>query len=244
MVAVGEMHLIRRWEELEQPWQSERLPDMIFSGAQLGPLVSWNSGDTHALTVAFYPDAFALMTGIELSAFTGRMVPAEGVLPPAILRPCRDFFAGVERDDVETSFARLEDAIETLWSETRKDSAGPTRWLKDWTRSLVIKAALSRPGRSSRQIARRIRSWTGVSARDLNGLGQSEQLYANIHEALEKGKIDWAGLAATSGYADQAHMIRRMRQHTGFTPEQLRRGAKSDEAMWGYRLLSQYFSKP
>jgi len=39
-------------------------------------------------------------------------------------------------------------------------------------------------------------------------------------------------------------MIRRMRKHTGFTPEQLRQGAPSDEALWGYRLLGEYFSKP
>jgi hypothetical protein len=35
-----------------------------------------------------------------------------------------------------------------------------------------------------------------------------------------------------------------MRRHTGFTPEQLRKSAGSDEAFWGYRLLEQYFVKP
>jgi hypothetical protein len=39
-------------------------------------------------------------------------------------------------------------------------------------------------------------------------------------------------------------MIRQMRRHTGFTPEQLRRSAGNDEAFWGYRLLGQYFTKP
>jgi type VI protein secretion system component VasA len=38
-------------------------------------------------------------------------------------------------------------------------------------------------------------------------------------------------------------MIRRMRQYTGFTPEQLRQRARDDEAFWGYRLLREYFTK-
>nr|WP_246574120.1 AraC family transcriptional regulator [Chelatococcus asaccharovorans] len=99
-------------------------------------------------------------------------------------------------------------------------------------------------GRSTRQIARRIKSWTGVSRRDIQGLGHTEQLYAKLHEALEKDDVDWAQLAATTGFADQAHMIRQMRRHTGLTPEQLRRRAREHEAFWAYRLLEQYFTMP
>ena len=61
---------------------------------------------------------------------------------------------------------------------------------------------------------------------------------------MQKGEVDWAELAAASGFADQAHMIRRMRQHTGFTPQQLAERHRSDEALWAYRLLGQYFAKP
>jgi len=249
-MATGDLHLITHDEQMEQPWLAAKLPRLTFSGAQLGPLVSWNPGDVHAMTIAFYPDAFSAMTGLELSEFTGRMVPAEKVLPLSILDPCLDFFARAgagnenEDGDVEQSFALLEDDIEVLWTSERAEGFGPTRWLRDWTRSLMAKAALSAPGRSARQIARRVRASTGVTERDLRGLSQSEELYANINKALEKGDLNWARLAATSGFSDQAHMIRRMRRHTGFTPEQLRRGAASDEAFWGYRLLGEYFSKP
>ena len=118
------------------------------------------------------------------------------------------------------------------------------RWIEDWSRSLVLRAALTDFGRSARQVARRVKSWTGVSQRDLQGLGHTEQLYAKLHEAIQKGDVDWAGLAAASGFADQAHMIRQMRRHTGFTPEQLRKSARNDEAFWGYRLLGQYFTTP
>ena len=217
---------------------------LAFAGAQLRPPVSWNPGETYAITIAFYPDAFSAMTGLDLSPFTGLIVPAEEVLPKLILEPCCAAFDAVLREGSVRGFSALEDRIETMWVGMRPAGTRPMKWTKDWSRSLVVRAARAGPGRSTRQIARRVKSWTGVSERDLQGLGHSEQLYAKLHEALQKGDVDWAGLAAVSGFADQAHMIRRMRRHTGFTPEQLRQSASSDEAFWGYRLLGQYFTNP
>ncbi len=243
-IIVGDLHLVDGADQMAAPWTGPKMPKLAFSGAQLGPLVSWNPGETYVLTIAFYPDAFATLTGLDLSQYTGRMVAAEAVLPDAILSACQDFFTAVRGDGLAGHFATFEDEIEALWSAVRPDHGAGITWLKDWTRSLVARAALSGMGRSTRQVARRIKTWTGVSQRDLRGLGHSEELYAEIHGALEKGDIDWGDLAAASGFADQAHMIRQMRRHTGFTPEQLRRFAPNEEALWGYRLLGQYFARP
>ena len=240
----GDMHLVDGDDQMAAPWTGLRVPRLAFSGAQLGPLVSWTPGEIYVLTIAFYPDAFAKLTGLDLSQFTGCMVAAEEVLPDAVLEACQKLFAAVQRDGLAGNFAAFEDEIDVLWSAARPDDGAAMKWLKDWTRSLAGRAALSGAGRSARQVARRMKSWTGVSQRDLRGLGHSEELYAEIHRALEKGDIDWSEVAAASGFADQAHMIRQMRRHTGFTPEQLRRFAPSDEALWGYRLLGQYFARP
>jgi AraC-like DNA-binding protein len=229
---------------MERPWTGARLPKLAFLGPQLGPLVSWNPGETYAMTIAFYPDALSAMTGLDLSPFAGRMVPAEEVLPQPMLKPCRDLFDAIGREAAERAFSVLEDSIETLWTGTRPAGTRPMRSIEDWSRTLVRRAALTDLGRSTRQIARRVKSWTGASQRDLHGLGHTEQLYARWHEATKDGDVDWAGLAAASGFADQPHMIRQMRRHTGFTPEQLRQSARDDEAFWGYRLLGQYFEPP
>jgi AraC-like DNA-binding protein len=243
-VFAGDWHLIDRPDQMEHPWTGARLPGLAFFGPQLGPLISWNPGETYAITIAFYPDAFSGMTGLDLSPFTGRMGPAEDVLPQSFLQPCRNFFDAARREGVERSFSVLEDKIEVMWAGTHPPGIRSMRWIKDWSRSLVLRAALTDLGRSTRQIARRVKSWTGVSQRDLQGLGHTEQLYAKLHDAIQKGDVDWAGLAAASGFADQAHMIRQMRRHTGFTPEQLRQSTRNDEAFWGYRLLGEYFTKP
>lgn len=145
---------------------------------------------------------------------------------------------------VDEAFDALELRIEAMWAGRRPAGTKPMERLKDWARALVRRAALIEPGRSARQIARRVKSWAGVSRRDLQGLAHTEQLYARLHAALESGEIDWAGLAAAAGFADQAHMIRQMRRHTGFTPERLRQNAANEEAFWCYRLLRQYFTNP
>jgi AraC-like DNA-binding protein len=243
-VLAGDCHLVERPEQMERPWTGAKLPGLAVFGPQLGPLVSWNPGETYAITISFYPDAFAAMTGLDLSQFAGRMASAEQVLPPAILQPCREFRDDIGREGLERGCSILEDKIEIIWSGARPPGPRPVRRIKDWSRSLAVRAAFTDLGRSTRQIARRVKSWTGVSQRDLQGLGHTEQLYANLHEAIAEGEVDWAGLAAASGFADQAHMIRQLRRHTGFTPEQLRQSTRTHEAFWGYRLLGEYFAKP
>lgn len=239
----GDCHWIDQTDQIEHPRTGAKLPGLAFCGAQLGPVVSWNPGETRSVATAFYPDAFSAMTGLDLSPFTGRMVPAEDVLPQPILQPCRNLFASVERNGVESGLSAFEEQIGTLWAGVRPDGFRPIRWVKDWGRSIALKATLSGSGRSARQVARRIKSWTGVSERDLRGIGHSEQLYATLHEAIQSGDVDWAELAAAAGFADQPHMIRQMRRSSGFTPEQLRQRARDDEAFWGYRLLGEYFEK-
>ena len=240
----GDWHLIDQPDQMERPWTGTRFPGLAYFGPQLGPLVSWNPGETYAVTIAFYPDAFSAMTGIDLSRIKERMAPAEAVLPQPMLALCRDFFDVVRREGAEKGLSVLEDKIESLWAGTRPAGTRPVTWVKEWTRGLVLRATRTDLGRSTRQVARRVKSWTGASQRDLLGLGHTERLYAKLHEAIENGDVDWAGLAAASGFADQAHMIRQMRRHTGFTPEQLRQSAGNHEAFWGYRLLRQYFAKP
>lgn len=239
----GECHWINQPDQIKHPWTGAKLPRLAFCGAQLGPVVSWNPGETCSIATAFYPDAFSAMTGLDLGPFTGRMVPAEDVLPQPVLQRCDDLFASVEREGIESALAAFEDEIVTQWAGVRPAAFTPMRWVKDWSRSLAIKAALSGSGRSARQIARRVKSWTGVSERDLRGIGHAEQLYARLHEAIQNGDVDWAELAAAAGFADQPHMIRQIRRSSGFTPEQLRQRARDDEAFWAYRLLGEYFTR-
>jgi AraC-like DNA-binding protein len=178
------------------------------------------------------------MTGLDLSSFAGRAVPAEEALPQPMLAVCRNFFGAVPREGLERSFAVLENEIEIIWAGARPAGSRSPPLTADWSRSLVRRATVTGSGRSTRQIARRIKSWTGFGERDLQVFGHMEQLHLKMLEATRKGDVDWAGLAAASGFADQAHMIKRMKQLTGFTPKQLDERIRSDEAFWVYRLVA------
>lgn len=239
----GDLYGIDHLDQMERPWTGAKVPNVCFSGAQLKPSVSWNSGEVFMSVMVFYPDAFSAMTELDLGQFAGRTVAVEEVLPPPIFNPCRNFFDAVPDEGIDRGLSAFEDQIETLWGKVRPAGSRPTRRLEDWSKSVATRAAFSGPGRSARQIARRIKSWTGVSERDLRGLGHTEQLYAKLHEAIENGGVHWAELAAIAGFSDQPHMIRQLRRSSGFTPEQLRQRARDDEAFWGYRLLDQYFAK-
>ena len=46
-------------------------------------------------------------------------------------------------------------------------------------------------------------------------------------ERLEQGERSLARLAADLGFADQAHLTRTMREHTGYTPGALRQTASA-----------------
>src|ERR1700733_1815555 len=107
----GDCHLIDQPDQMERPWTGARLPSLAFLGPQLGPVVSWNPGETYAMTVAFYPDALSAMTGLDLSPFAGRMVPAEKVLPQPVLKPCHELFDSIKREGAERAFSVLEDSI-------------------------------------------------------------------------------------------------------------------------------------
>jgi AraC-like DNA-binding protein len=222
---------------MERPWTGARLPSFGYIGVQLGPKFSWNPGEIYCIWIGFYPDALSAMTGIDLISFTGRFVPAEQALPQPMLEVCRNFFDAVSREGVERSFSVLQDKFEIMWAGMRPAGTRSQRSIPGWSRSLVHRATVSGSGRSTRQIARRIKSWTGIDERDLQRFAHIEQLYLKVREAVQKGDVDWAALAAASGFSDQAHMIRRMKQYTGFTPKQLRESVRYDAAFWVRRLF-------
>ena len=165
-------------------------------------------------------------------------MPAEKALPPPILEAFRNFFDTVPREGPERSFSVLQDKIEIMWA-AKRPAGTRSPLIADWSRNLIHRAAATGFGRSARQIARRIKSWTGVGERDLQRFAHIEQFTLKWIEAAQKGDVDWADLAAESGFADQAHMIRRWQKHTGFTPKRAQAGARYDEAFWYCRLAGQ-----
>jgi AraC-like DNA-binding protein len=207
----------------------------VLSGPQTRPTATWCPGPVHAVMVLIPPDALHALTQLQPEALMDRMVDAATVLPP-------DWFPMLQAvqsagDDAQ-ALQLLEDFLEPRWQACRP--AQPVAWQRysDWVTHLAQRAAVSAPGRSLRQLERRIKRWSGLPLRELRVMGRSEDaFFATAALATQStDKLDWAQIAADTGYSDQSHLIRTTRRITGFTPEALGKGIQHHESFWAYRL--------
>jgi AraC-like DNA-binding protein len=241
----GQGHTISSPEHVVAPVTGAPIPRFSFFGPQQGPSHTWNPGQVRFLTLIIYPEAFALLTGVDLAAQLNRMAPAEQVLPETMLGQLGQFLHPQNAaTDCPALFHAVEEHFDTWWRAARPDRHAVTIWLRDWTMSLAARAATSGAGRSVRQVQRRVKSWTGHSIRELQAFGSTETLFAHFGARKIREDIDWARLAAASGFADQSHMTRHVRRRTGFTPAQFGDLVERDETFWFYRLLGErYWSR-
>jgi AraC-like DNA-binding protein len=240
----GQCHLIESEEHWREPWQGRLLPRIGFSCPQLGALASWNPGPVRVVTMCLYPEAVTLLTGLTLASFTNAGCDVTDCLPDPLLAAAHTFASSCETTYLEPALERMQQEFASLWAHASSNKSDHEQRLGLWKDGLVAQATRTIQGTSTRQIARRVKALSGVTQRDLNNLARAETLYGTMHHARTLDGMSWAAIADQAGYADQAHMIRRTRQHTGLTPEELRTRIPVEEAFWVYRLLGQYFDRP
>jgi AraC-like DNA-binding protein len=186
------------------------------------------------MVVMLMPDALHLLTGLEPSALTDRLVDAASVLPPDWLAMCA---AVQDLPDDERRVAYLEDFLEPRWRACRPALPLAVQRHADWAIYLTQYAATSAVGRSLRQLERRIKRWAGLPLRELRGFGRAERAFFEAVEAdLAQADVKWVDVAAAAGFADQSHLSRVTRRITGYAPQALYEGMQQHEAFWIYRL--------
>jgi len=206
----------------------------VLSGPHTRPSTSYCADPTHAMMVMFMPDALHLLTGLEPEALTNRLVDAQTVLPPDWIAMCE---AVQHQPDDAARMDCLEAFLEPRWQACRPTQMLQTQRYGDWAMHLAQRAAVSAPGRSLRQLERRIKRWAGLPLRELRGFGKAEQAFFDTIAAdARQGTVRWADVAAGAGYSDQAHLCRVTRRITGYAPQALYEGIYGDEAFWAYRL--------
>lgn len=205
----------------------------VLTGPHTRPGASWCPGPVHAMMVMLMPDALHLLTELEPSEMIDRFVDASTVLPPDWLAMCQRV---QEASDDAQRLALLEDFLEPRWQACRPALPLQAQRYTDWALHLAQRAALSGPGRSLRQLERRIKRWAGLPLRELRGMGRAEQAFFDVVAQQAQGTLSWAQVAADNGYADQSHLCRVTRRITGFSPEALREGIEKEEPFWAYRI--------
>ncbi|MEQ8267572.1 MAG: helix-turn-helix domain-containing protein [Parvibaculum sp.] len=187
------------------------------------PVVSWNDGPVLAISVGVYPDAWTkLAEGRKISVLLERV-----------------FQSG---DDIDGHWAQFCASLASVWQEVRGSSTLPD-WanvprLADWSRALLVRAALAGSGRSVRAVERWIKRRSGQTRQSLAFYARFEELHRRSIRAKDKPLTE---LALDAGYSDQSHMGRAVRRATGFSPARLNRLIENEEAFWCYRLLGERF---
>ena len=206
---------------------------VLFFGPTTGPMVSHNPGAVRSLVLLLMPDALHALTGLAVADWVDRFAALADVLDA----DWQALGAAVLAEPDDTRWlALVEDFLLPRWAALRPADAPAAQRYRDWTQALALRAATSAPGRSLRQVERRLRQWAGQPLRELQVLARSEQAFLQAMAASAEGPVRWADLAADTGFADQSHLGRVTRRLTGFAPQELRRRIAEEESFWPYRI--------
>ncbi|MFN3792759.1 helix-turn-helix domain-containing protein [Massilia sp.] len=210
---------------------------VVISGSHSQPLTTWSPTGGRGYMACFAPDAARLLFGIELASVQDRFVPAHTLLG-AGWQPFLDDLLQVADD--AAAMHLLEEQLGPRWRHAQgrdRDRPSLRQVGRHWVQQLAWQAHQWRNTHSSRQVERRIKSFSGRSLREWQSLVRTEGLFFAARERFEAGQpFDWATLALEEGFSDQAHLSRTTRQICGFAPTEFADRYIEDESFWIYRL--------
>ncbi|MEW2393276.1 helix-turn-helix domain-containing protein [Streptomyces venezuelae] len=189
------------------------------AGVGLGLFTQKLEGRGRVCGVQFRPGAFRPFAPERpLSGLTGHRLPLDEVFPHTPGQAAAAVAAVLSPDDEHARVAALDAFLLNL-APARDPQADLAAALVDrirGDRSIRRVDAFARTeGMSVRALQRLFSAYVGVGPKWII-------LRYRIHEALERAEserdVDWADLAATLGYADQAHLVRDFTATVGVPP--------------------------
>lgn len=212
------------------------LPAVCVAGPNTRPIHTYDLAPVDTVTIAFYPPAFAALTGLAPADLVDRFEPGETVFDTAfgaaIAALARDLSAAPA---AEHRVEVIEAFLLPRWQAVAHDP-GTTRLGRLLAR-LSVRAAAALVKLNARTLERRFRSGFGLAPRAVRQLARAEAAFLHARDGRRRGDgANLAALAAEHGYADQAHLARDFRALAGEAPSQLLARAEADESYWSYRL--------
>jgi AraC-like DNA-binding protein len=207
----------------------------VFNGPQPQPWSTSSLGPAHFIIALFYPDAVHALTGLDMSAWVGKSVPASSLLG----MPWQTLTAAlIECTNDADRAALINIFLEERWEKVSDIADRPHGLLADWIGPLSGLALSSSVAGSKRTTERRIKAAAGLSLRTMKRMSRAEQALMTARAELDAGKISWSDVAADTGYADQSHMTRDTRALTGLSPGALAHMVEHDDSYWLYNIWS------
>jgi AraC-like DNA-binding protein len=192
-----------------------RAPGAVLTGAEDRAVVIDTADQRRGLSVAFTPGGAAAFFGLPLGEVTGQLVGLAELWgrDGAVLRDRL-----LEAADPRHQTVVLEKVLATRL----RHSPGPPghgRAMRhaaaELGRGRQVRDVAGELGLSPRTFTRRFRTYVGLTPKRFARIQRLQRLLTAVEPA---GPVDWAGLAATHGFCDQAHLIDDFRELTGVTP--------------------------
>ncbi|AKJ27133.1 helix-turn-helix domain-containing protein [Caldimonas brevitalea] len=222
-------------EPASDVWAGHTLARELFGGPRSHPVGVRHAGPMSGFTLVLYPQALHALTGLKVSDYVDRFAPLADVLDAPWLALSQQVLSAADDD---ARVALIERFLEPRWQAVHANGETHASALGDWVRALSARAVAVAWGQSARNIERRIKAWTGQPLRRLRRVNRVELSLVEARARMRTGDLSWADVAVQSGYADQAHLCRDMRELTGHSPTELARKVEEDESFWAYRIWS------
>jgi AraC-like DNA-binding protein len=188
----------------------ELRPDAIAVGQMSRPTVVQPLGRVRLIGVRLHPWAAAEFLHCDARELTGRVVELGLVAPRLQERFRHTRTAGAVRAALQAHVADRARPRSMTAAAVELIRREPTLSVRDLTRQL---------GWSERRLQRTFSSEVGIAPKTLARI-------TRVQRAIRLGELrpawTWARIAASSGFTDQAHLIREFRALAGVTPTALR----------------------
>jgi AraC-like DNA-binding protein len=196
-------------------------PGATAVGTMRSALVVPLAGPATLIGVRFHPGAALRIFDTPLAELTDRRIPLEHVWSRGA-----DELADALR---QAGSARGAGRVERLVAERlRRDAPRPTgdealagravALLRRARGSVGVREVAAALGVGERRLQRAFDRSVGVSPKVLSRVLRLRQAIRRLDAARGGDRLSWARLAAATGYADQAHLIREFKALAGVTP--------------------------
>jgi AraC-like DNA-binding protein len=194
----------------------EDFRDAWLAGIQDRPLVIASPGGSNHMGIRFRPGGAHAFFRLPMDEVSNRVVPLDLLIGRAATE-LRDRLLEAEDDDL----ARVR--IAQSWLIERRGSVHPyyatvRRSIELFSESsfrMGIGELCERVGLSNRHLVEQFRRVVGLTPKTVSRISR---FHAVIGSLREQTNPDWARLAYTYGFADQAHLVREFRRFAGVPP--------------------------
>lgn len=194
---------------------------VLASGLHTAPALIRHDGTQHGIQLALTPEGTRALLGLPAGALAAELVPV-GDLVGRLVEEAYDRIAGAIT--WQERFAALDAALLRLFRRTPPVTIRP-ELSRAWTRlegtrgRLDIGTLAEETGWSRRHLAGQFKAEYGLTPKQAARVMRFEHSWDLLRVAPRR----LAEVAATTGYADQAHMTREWRELAGYTPAEWRR---------------------